>query len=92
MQWSPADLRGERSERVFSPFPPGGQRREGFLGGIFRVKAFETFLAHRQPAPNLTRPVSVIEDPVLPQVAAEIPWFHNVILIEKVKDPAQRLW
>ncbi len=28
----------------------------------------------------------------LPQVAAEIPWFHNVVLVEKVKDHAQRLW
>jgi len=28
----------------------------------------------------------------LPQFAAEIPWFHNVILIEKLKDPIQRWW
>jgi len=27
-----------------------------------------------------------------PETIAEIPWFHNVILIEKVKEPAQRLW
>lgn len=26
------------------------------------------------------------------QVAAQIPWFHNVVLIEKVKDPSLRLW
>ena len=45
---------------------------------IWRMRAF--FLAYRQDQPNLT------------QVAAEIPWFHNVILIEKVKDPTQRLW
>lgn len=57
---------------------------------VWRMRAF--FLAHRQPAPNLTQPASEIAEPVLPQVAAEIPWFHNVILIEKVKDPAQRLW
>ena len=37
---------------------------------------------------------------ILPQAAAEtapspfveIPWFHNVILLEKVKDPQQRSW
>jgi len=29
---------------------------------------------------------------ILPQAAAEIPWFHNVVLIEKVKDLAERLW
>ena len=28
----------------------------------------------------------------LPQAAAEIPWFHNVILIEKIKPPQDRLW
>lgn len=28
----------------------------------------------------------------LPQPAAEIPWFHNVILLEKVEDPVSRLW
>ncbi|MBN1579034.1 MAG: DUF1016 family protein [Chitinispirillaceae bacterium] len=28
----------------------------------------------------------------LHQVIVEIPWFHNIILIEKVKDPAIRLW
>jgi predicted nuclease of restriction endonuclease-like (RecB) superfamily len=28
----------------------------------------------------------------LPQVVAEIPWFHNVVLIGKLKDPIQRLW
>jgi predicted nuclease of restriction endonuclease-like (RecB) superfamily len=27
-----------------------------------------------------------------PQAVAEIPWFHNVVLIEKLKDPAERLW
>ncbi len=26
------------------------------------------------------------------QVAAQIPWFHNCVLLDKVKDPAERLW
>jgi predicted nuclease of restriction endonuclease-like (RecB) superfamily len=26
------------------------------------------------------------------QAAAQIPWFHNVVLLEKVKAPAERLW
>lgn len=29
---------------------------------------------------------------IVQQVAGQIPWFHNVILIEKLKDPATRLW
>lgn len=28
----------------------------------------------------------------LPQVVAQIPWFHNVVLFEKLKDSRQRLW
>ena len=26
------------------------------------------------------------------QVAAQIPWFHHCILLDKVKDPAERIW
>lgn len=30
--------------------------------------------------------------PILPQAASEIPWGHNIILLQKLKSPAQRLW
>jgi predicted nuclease of restriction endonuclease-like (RecB) superfamily len=44
-------------------------------------------LAEQQP------PISSAPDEVnLPQVVAEIPWYHNVVLIEKLKEPRQRLW
>ncbi len=29
---------------------------------------------------------------IVQQAAAQIPWFHHVVLLEKVKDPAERLW
>ena len=29
---------------------------------------------------------------ILQQAAAKLPWFHNCILLDKVKDPAERLW
>lgn len=32
------------------------------------------------------------ESEFVPQLVAQIPWGHNIILIEKVKDPAQRQW
>lgn len=57
---------------------------------VWRMRAF--FLAYREPIANLTQPASEFNSPILPQPAAEIPWFHNVILLEKVKDPAERLW
>lgn len=32
------------------------------------------------------------EEAMLQQLAAKIPWFHNCVLLEKVKDPAARNW
>ena len=32
------------------------------------------------------------EESILQQVAAKLPWFHNCVLLEKVKDQAERLW
>jgi len=32
------------------------------------------------------------EAPFVQQVAAQIPWFHNCTLLDKVKDPVQREW
>jgi predicted nuclease of restriction endonuclease-like (RecB) superfamily len=29
---------------------------------------------------------------IVQQAAAQLPWFHNCVLLEKVKDPAERLW
>jgi predicted nuclease of restriction endonuclease-like (RecB) superfamily len=32
------------------------------------------------------------DDLILQQAAAKLPWFHNCVLLDKVKDPAERLW
>ncbi len=32
------------------------------------------------------------EEQIVQQAAAQIPWFHNVVLLEKIKDSAERLW
>lgn len=45
---------------------------------LWRMRAF--YLAYPASRENL------------PQAVAEIPWGHNIALIEKVKDPQQRLW
>jgi len=69
-------------------------------GNIWRMRAF--YLAWTGPV--LARPARDSRDVILaqaarekdgtnpPQAVAEIPWFHNVILVEKLKDPRQRLW
>jgi predicted nuclease of restriction endonuclease-like (RecB) superfamily len=36
--------------------------------------------------------VRQLSDQNLPQAATEIPWGHNVVLVEKLKDPAARFW
>ena len=36
-------------------------------------------------------PVETLE-PIVQQVAAQIPWAHHCVLLDKVKDPDQRLW
>ena len=32
------------------------------------------------------------DEVIVQQVAGQIPWFHNCVLLDKVKDSAQRLW
>ena len=32
------------------------------------------------------------EEPIVQQLAAQIPWFHNCVLFDKVKEPAERAW
>ncbi|UBF30484.1 PDDEXK nuclease domain-containing protein (plasmid) [Kovacikia minuta CCNUW1] len=32
------------------------------------------------------------DEPIVQQLAGQIPWFHNCILLDKVKNPEERLW
>ncbi|MCA1995475.1 MAG: DUF1016 N-terminal domain-containing protein, partial [Coleofasciculus sp. S288] len=32
------------------------------------------------------------DEPFVQQVAAQIPWFHNCVLLDRVKDASERLW
>ena len=32
------------------------------------------------------------DESILQQAAAKLPWFHNCVLIDKVKDPVERAW
>jgi predicted nuclease of restriction endonuclease-like (RecB) superfamily len=57
---------------------------------IWYARAF--FLAYGGEVEILQQPVAESPGPILPQPVAEIPWGHNVILIQKLKDPAARLW
>ncbi|MGF1583588.1 MAG: YhcG family protein [Gemmataceae bacterium] len=57
---------------------------------VWRMRSF--YLAYTQQVINLAQPVREMDGENLPQPVAEIPWGHNLALIEKIKDPVQRLW
>jgi predicted nuclease of restriction endonuclease-like (RecB) superfamily len=64
---------------------------EGFSrSNIWRMRAF--FLAYTREVANLAQPVREFDGVHLPHLMAELPWGHNVLLIQKIKDPAERLW
>jgi hypothetical protein len=54
------------------------------------MRAF--YLAYTKDVPILAQPVRELDGRTLPEATVRLPWGHNVILIEKVKDPLQRLW
>ncbi|MDD5657461.1 MAG: PDDEXK nuclease domain-containing protein [Elusimicrobia bacterium] len=74
----------------------------GFSGGnLWRMRAFFRGYSEvknlAQPARDLTKPILAqlareLTGSEMPAVLGRIPWFHNVILIEKIKDPLERLW
>jgi predicted nuclease of restriction endonuclease-like (RecB) superfamily len=68
---------------------------------VHRVRAF--YLAYSQELTIVPPAVGQLSDPSspilaeadgvhLPQLMAEIPWSHNLVLLEKLKDPNQRVW
>jgi predicted nuclease of restriction endonuclease-like (RecB) superfamily len=57
---------------------------------IWRMKAF--YLAWTAEVKKLPRPVAELDGENLPQPVAEIPWGHSVWLLEKIKNPVERIW
>ena len=39
-----------------------------------------------------SQPVTKLGNSILPQVVSELPWGHNIVLLEKLKTPDVRLW
>ncbi len=60
------------------------------ISNIWRMRAF--CLAYPPSRENLAQPVREGSVVTLPQAVADIPWGHNIALIEKVKDREKRLW
>ena len=82
----------ERLARDLQAAFPG---MEGFSPrNLWRMRAF--YLAWTQEVTRdgqiLTQLVSEIDGTALPAAAAQLPWGHNIVLLQKLKDPATRLW
>ncbi|HLN32471.1 MAG TPA: PDDEXK nuclease domain-containing protein [Gemmataceae bacterium] len=56
---------------------------------VYRMRAF--YLAHAGAGQVVSQAARQSEAGP-PEPMASLPWFHNVILIEKIKDPAERVW
>jgi predicted nuclease of restriction endonuclease-like (RecB) superfamily len=68
---------------------------------IQRIRAF--YLAYTKGLTIVAQPVrqlskqaasnaSIDDGAILPQPVSEIPWGHNIVLFQQLKDPDQRLW
>lgn len=57
---------------------------------VWRMRAF--YLAWSEESENLSQAVTESERQKLAQLVTGIPWGHNIILIQKIKDPRVRIW
>ena len=78
------DRLGEDLQRAF-PGMSGFSRTN-----VYRMRAF--YLAYQGLATIVPQLVGQFSEEGLPRVTSEIPWGHNVVLLERVKDPTERLW
>ena len=64
-----------------------GSRRSN----IWRMRAFYVAYTGRTWK-SAAQPAADLDGINLPQVVGEIPWGHNIVLLEKLKAPRERLW
>lgn len=57
---------------------------------IYRMRAFH--LAYPQDTAIVSQAARRAGVGAPPEPMASLPWFHNVVLLESLKDPRQRLW
>jgi predicted nuclease of restriction endonuclease-like (RecB) superfamily len=57
---------------------------------LYRMRAFH--LAYRDASEIVPRLVGQIAEGGFPEAVAGIPWGHNIVLVERLKDPSERIW
>ena len=90
-------------ERLAGDLHGAFPKMDGFsTRNMWRMRAF--YLAWTEELQKLQRPagestlkilpqlVAELDGQILPQPVAEIPWGHNVLLLEKIPSPVLRLW
>ena len=75
------------AEDLHEAFP----KMDGFSPrNVWRMRAFH--LAWTEKSQKHQQTVGNLDSKILPQPVAEIPWGHNVLLLEKITNPILRLW
>ena len=57
---------------------------------VWRMRAF--YLAWTEDLQKLSQPLTELEAKKLSRLVTEIPWGHNIVLMQRVKDPLARIW
>jgi predicted nuclease of restriction endonuclease-like (RecB) superfamily len=86
LRWGNAvlDRLGEDLQKAF-PGSSGFSRTN-----LYRMRGF--YLAYKEALQIVPQAVGQIAQEGLPEALTGIPWGHNVVLIEQVKDLSERLW
>src|SRR5262245_28879083 len=50
------------------------------------------YLAYIAEVRELAQPVRALDGSTLPAAVAEVPWGHNILLVERLSAPSARLW
>ena len=79
-------LRRRRNSSALAPAAPGDS-----LAYEHEVPKLKQAVSESGRA-KLARLARESEPAILPQAVSEIPWGHNIVLLQKLKDPAIRLW
>lgn len=78
-------------ERLATDLQKAFPDMKGFSArNIWFARSF--YLAYTQQVKKVKQAVSELDGVNLPQLAAEIPWGHNIILLQKINDPNERIW
>jgi predicted nuclease of restriction endonuclease-like (RecB) superfamily len=78
-------------EKVASDLQAAFPGQEGFSPrNIWRMRAF--YLAYIKDVQNASKSGTRSNNQNLPQLVAEIPWGHNCVLLEKIKNSHERFW